>query len=125
MWKHAYAEIRDNQIYGRVSAVDAKATIETNKIYGNQQGEGVTAFNFAMLTLTNNSISGMKTALYAYPSSTLILNHNQFNSEHEKTATIFCETPLTIESDGANTLQSADLYISCDGLPSNPGTGQF
>ena len=125
MWKHAYAEIRENQVYGRISAIDAKATVENNKIYGDQQGEGVTAFNFAMLTLTNNSISSMQTALYAYPSSMLTLNHNQFNSETEGKPTIFCETPVTIKSDGANTLQNTELHISCEGLPSNPGTGQF
>ncbi|MCP4402123.1 MAG: hypothetical protein GY801_33075 [bacterium] len=125
MWKHAYAEIRDNMIYGRVSATDAKATIETTKIYGNQQGEGVTAFNFAMLTLTNNSITGMKNALYAHPSSTLILNHNLFNSETEGTSTIFCEAPVEIASDGTNTLRNAELNISCEGLPSNPGTENF
>ena len=125
MWKHAYAEIRENQIYGRVSALDAKTSVETNKIYGNQKGEGVVAFNFAMMTLTNNRISGMKNALYAHPSSTLILNHNQFNSETEGADTIVCDAPVRVESDGANTLRNTALDISCEGLPSNPGSEQF
>lgn len=125
LWKHAYANLTRNTIHGRVSAIDAKATLAENTIHGNQKGEGVTAFNFAELTLSQNTIFGVKYALYAHPTSTIRLNQNQFDSATSGVSTIQCEHEVSVESDGKNFLKNPNLTISCDGLPSSPETNWF
>jgi hypothetical protein len=125
LWKHAYAKMNGNSIYGRVSAVEAKADLTNNIIHGNTEGDGVVAFNFGELNLSNNSIFGVKYALYAHPYSEIQLEQNQFGSETSGIPTIVCQQDVAMQSKGNNILRNADLRISCPGLPTTPGTSSF
>jgi hypothetical protein len=152
--KGGHGELSGNTIYGSISVRDAgsRMTLTSNTIYGgigvsettmtldsntirNKDGPcGIGVGRNGEANLTNNTIFGRECALLLWPTpwivpvgiSTAYISNNHFDSGTSGIPTIECrgETAV-ITSDGTNTLLDPTHTISCNNLPSMPGSNPF